>query len=148
MSLDIQDIKNYLPHRFPFLLIDKIIDSPSNTKIKSLKNLSIDEPFFQGHFPTYPIMPGVLVVEAMAQTAAVLILKQTSCEERNNKLFVLGGLKDMRFLKPVYPGSQLIIEVELVKLLSKAALVKAIASCNGEIVAKGTLSFGIIDNKK
>ena len=108
-SLDIIDIFKILPHRFPFLLIDRVIEIEPRRRIVALKNVTINEPFFAGHFPSLPIMPGVLIVEAIAQAGGALLL--TEIEDRDNKLIMFTGVERARFRRPVVPGDQLRIEV-------------------------------------
>src|SRR5215510_14668406 len=103
-TLDINEIKEILPHRFPFLLVDRIVELEPE-RIVGLKSVTVNEPFFQGHFPDFPVMPGVLIVEAMAQTAGVLVLK--SIADRDNKLVLLVAVENARFRKPVVPGDTL-----------------------------------------
>jgi 3-hydroxyacyl-[acyl-carrier-protein] dehydratase len=110
-TLDIQDIQRILPHRFPFLLIDRVIDLTRRERIVAIKNVTVNEPFFAGHFPNLPIMPGVLIVEAIAQAGGALLL--TEVEDRSDKLMVFTGIEKARFRRPVVPGDQLRIEVEL-----------------------------------
>jgi 3-hydroxyacyl-[acyl-carrier-protein] dehydratase len=110
-TMDIQDIQRILPHRFPFLLIDRVTEIVRRKRIVALKNVSINEPFFAGHFPNHPIMPGVLIVEAIAQAGGALLL--TEVADRENKLMVFTGIEKARFRRPVVPGDQLRIEVEL-----------------------------------
>src|SRR5580704_1338761 len=109
-TLDILDIFRILPHRFPFLLIDRVIEIERKQRIVALKNVTINEPFFAGHFPNLPIMPGVLIVEAIAQAGGALLL--TEVEDRSGKLIMFTGIERARFLRPVVPGDQLRIEVE------------------------------------
>ena len=110
-TLDIIDIFNILPHRFPFLLIDRVIEIQRKQRIVAIKNVTINEPFFAGHFPNLPIMPGVLIVEAIAQAGGALLL--TEVEDRKNKLIMFTGIERAKFRRPVVPGDQLRIEVEL-----------------------------------
>ena len=111
LKLDIHDILRILPHRFPFLLIDRVVDLTRKERIVALKNVTINEPFFQGHFPGVPIMPGVLIVEAIAQAGGALLL--TEVADRHQKLMVFTGIERARFRAPVVPGDQLRIEVEV-----------------------------------
>jgi 3-hydroxyacyl-[acyl-carrier-protein] dehydratase len=111
IKLDIQDILRILPHRYPFLLIDRVIDLERKKRIVAIKNVTINEPFFQGHFPGLPIMPGVLIVEAIAQAGGALLL--TEIPDREHKLMVFTGIERARFRRPVVPGDQLRIEVEV-----------------------------------
>jgi 3-hydroxyacyl-[acyl-carrier-protein] dehydratase len=110
-TLDIQEIQRILPHRYPFLLIDRVIDMTRRERIVAIKNVTINEPFFQGHFPNLPIMPGVLIVEAIAQAGGALLL--TEVEDRDQKLMVFTGIERARFRRPVTPGDQLRIEVDV-----------------------------------
>ena len=110
-TLDIVEIQRILPHRYPFLLIDRVIDLTRKQRIVALKNVTINEPFFAGHFPGYPIMPGVLIVEALAQAGGALLL--TEVADRDGKLMVFTGIERARFRKPVVPGDQLRLEVEV-----------------------------------
>src|SRR6202047_3395425 len=110
-KLDIHDIMRILPHRFPFLLIDRVIDLERRQRIVAIKNVTINEPFFAGHFPNLPIMPGVLIVEAIAQAGGALLL--TEVEDRGDKLMMFTGIERARFRRPVVPGDQLRLEVEL-----------------------------------
>src|SRR6201988_597285 len=109
IALDIHDILKILPHRYPFLLIDRVLDLKRKERIVAIKNVTVNEPFFTGHFPGLPIMPGVLIVEAIAQAGGALLL--TEVEDRTNKLIVFTGIEKARFRRPVVPGDQLRIEV-------------------------------------
>ena len=128
------EIKEYLPHRYPFLLVDRVIELIPNEHIKALKNVSINEPFFQGHFPHYAVMPGVLIIEALAQTAALLALK-TAGEKRDDKTVVyLAGIDDARFKRPVVPGDTLIMTARI--LVEKRGVLKfAVQAHVGEALA-------------
>jgi len=136
-KLSIGKILSLLPHRYPFLLVDKILEQGEN-KIVGVKNVSINEPFFQGHFPGNPVMPGVLIIEAMAQTAGVLMFSK---EENRGKIPLLAGIDKARFKKPVYPGDQLKITVEIVKMVRGIAKAKAEAYVEDHLVASSELLF-------
>lgn len=136
-KLSIGKILSLLPHRYPFLLVDKILEQGEN-KIVGVKNVSINEPFFQGHFPGNPVMPGVLIIEAMAQTAGVLMFSK---EENRGKIPLLAGIDKARFKKPVYPGDQLKIKVEIVKMVRGIAKAKAEAYVEDHLVASTELLF-------
>ena len=120
--MEIAEIKEYLPHRYPFLLVDRVLELEPNVRIVALKNVTINEPFFQGHFPHYPVMPGVLIVEAMAQAAALLSFKSLGTKRDDNVVVYLAGVDDARFKRPVVPGDMLILEAE--KLLERRGLIK------------------------
>ena len=120
--MEIAEIKELLPHRYPFLLVDRVLVLESNVRIVALKNVTINEPFFEGHFPHYPVMPGVLIVEAMAQAAALLSFKSMGVKRDDNTVVYLVGVDGARFKRPVVPGDTLILEAE--KLLEKRGLIK------------------------
>src|SRR6476659_11458086 len=120
-KLDIQDILRILPHRYPFLLIDRVIDLERKKRIVALKNVTFNEPFFTGHFPGLPIMPGVLIVEAIAQAGGALLL--TEVEDRRDKLIMFTGIERAKFRRPVVPGDQLRIEVELKNWRVRASMI-------------------------
>jgi len=141
--LDILEIQSILPHRYPFLLIDRILEIERRKKIVALKNVTINEPFFTGHFPGNPIMPGVLTVEAMAQAGATLLL--TEMENRNNKLVVFTGIERARFRRPVVPGDQLRIEVEVLAWRRIAGRMDGKVFVEGKLVAEATISCAIVD---
>jgi 3-hydroxyacyl-[acyl-carrier-protein] dehydratase len=135
------DIQKILPHRYPFLLVDRIIEIEEGKRAVGLKNVTINEPFFQGHFPVQPIMPGVLIVEAMAQVGAVAIL---SMEEYKGKLAVFTGIEKMKFRKQVVPGDTLIMESELIAIKHGMGKAKVSAKVDGKIAAAGELMFAIL----
>lgn len=122
ITMEITEIKSYLAHRYPFLLVDRVLDLEPMKRIKALKNVSINEPFFQGHFPHYAVMPGVLIVEALAQASGLLSLKSTGQQADDNTVFYFVGIDGARFKRPVVPGDQLILESEF--LLEKRGLIK------------------------
>jgi UDP-3-O-[3-hydroxymyristoyl] N-acetylglucosamine deacetylase/3-hydroxyacyl-[acyl-carrier-protein] dehydratase len=140
-ALDINEVMKILPHRYPFLLVDRIVAFEGDTKCTGVKNVTINEPFFQGHFPGHPVMPGVLQVEAMAQVASIVLLRQTGAEGNIGYFMSADGVK---FRKPVLPGDTLFIHVELTK--ARRNLGKAVCRCvvNNEIVSEGELMFGIV----
>jgi beta-hydroxyacyl-ACP dehydratase FabZ len=137
-TYDVQAIMEFLPHRYPFILVDRILDLVPGEKITALKNVTINEPFFQGHFPSHPIMPGVLIVEAMAQTAGVLALESMPVEKRGAPVFFM-GLDKVKFRKPVVPGDQLIFEVQIIKFRTKVVKASGKAFVEGSIVAEAEL---------
>ena len=138
MVFDIKSILNSLPHRYPFLLVDRVIEFDKAKRIVALKNVTINEPFFQGHFPDTPIMPGVLIVEAMGQAGGVLVT-QSLPPERQGTLIYFMGFDKVRFRKPVVPGDQLILELEILKLRSKVVKMAGVATVDKKIVAEAQL---------
>lgn len=139
------DIQNIIPHRYPFLLVDKITEIEYGKKATGIKNVTVNEPFFQGHFPGNPIMPGVLIVEAMAQVGAVSIL---GMEENKGKLAVFTGIDGLRFRRQVVPGDTLRMEVEMLAFKRGIGKAKAEAYVGDELAASGELMFAIVENKK
>ncbi|WP_425448001.1 3-hydroxyacyl-ACP dehydratase FabZ [Dethiothermospora halolimnae] len=140
--LNTTEIMNIIPHRYPFLLVDKITELEKGKKAIGIKNVTMNEPFFQGHFPGNPLMPGVLIVEAMAQVGAVAVM---TLEENKDKLAVFTGIDKIRFKKQVRPGDTLKMEVELISMRRGIGKATAIAYVGEEVACKGTLMFGIID---
>jgi 3-hydroxyacyl-[acyl-carrier-protein] dehydratase len=140
--MDIQGIRDILPHRYPFLLVDRI-EELEPERIVGIKNVTINEPFFTGHFPEFPVMPGVLVVEAMAQVAGVLVLSQI--EDRKNKLVLLASIEEAKFRKPVRPGDQLRIEMKVVKRKATIAKMSGVATVDGSVVAEATMLCKLAD---
>ncbi len=134
------EILKLLPHRYPFLLVDKILEKEEN-KIVGVKNVTLNEPFFPGHFPGHPVMPGVLIIEAMAQTVAVLMFSK---EEYQGKLPLFAGIDKARFKKPVYPGDQLILKVEILKMVRGIGKARAEAYVDDSLVASAELMFTAI----
>jgi 3-hydroxyacyl-[acyl-carrier-protein] dehydratase len=137
--MEIAEIKEYLPHRYPFLLVDRVLEIEPGKRIVALKNVTINEPFFQGHFPHYPVMPGVLIVEAMAQAAALLSFKSLGTKRDDNMVVYLAGVDAARFKRPVVPGDTLILEAE--KLIEKRGLIKYTvrAKVDGQIACEAVL---------
>jgi beta-hydroxyacyl-ACP dehydratase FabZ len=140
--MDIQAIREILPHRYPMLLVDRIEELEAD-RIVGIKNVTVNEPFFNGHFPDYPVMPGVLIVEAMAQVAGVLVLSQI--QDRKNKLVLLAGVDGAKFRKPVRPGDQLRIEMKLSKRKKSMAKMSGIASVDGVVVAEAEMLCVLAD---
>ena len=148
--LDINQIQAILPHRYPFLLIDRVLEIERKKKIVAIKNVTANEPFFAGHFPGYPIMPGVLIVEAMAQAGGAMLL--TEVEDRKDKLMVFTGIEKARFRRPVVPGDQLRIEVVMLSWKQGASRIvvrmEGKAYVNGKVVCEGTVSAQLVSLKR
>ena len=143
MTYNIQEIMNFLPHRYPFILIDRILEIVPDEKIIALKNVTMNEPFFQGHFPGAPIMPGVLIVEAMAQAGGVFAYTVMPNAEKGSAIYFM-GMDKVKFRKPVVPGDQLIFEVKILKKRSKTIKMSGIATVDKKLVAEAELmaTFG------
>lgn len=144
-TLDISDVLRILPHRYPFLLIDRVVDLTHKQRIVAIKNVTINEPFFAGHFPEMPIMPGVLIVEAMAQAGGALLL--TEVEDRDGKLMVFTGIERARFRRPVLPGDQLRLEVEVKAWRLTAVRMQGKAYVEDKLVAEATITCRLIDRR-
>ncbi len=138
-SMDIHEILKYLPHRYPILLIDRVLSYEVGKDIVALKNVSINEPFFSGHFPHYPVMPGVLIVEALAQAAAVLTLKTENTANREDTVYYFVGIDGVRFKKPVTAGDQLILKVAIERQIKGLWKYSARAEVDGQLVTEATL---------
>lgn len=145
-TLDIHDIMRILPHRYPFLLIDRVIDLVRMKRIVAIKNVTINEPFFAGHFPNMPIMPGVLIVEAVAQAGGALLL--TEIPDREHKLMVFTGIEKARFRRPVVPGDQLRIEVEVKAWRGDAVRMQGIAYVEDKKVAEAIVTCRLVDRER
>jgi 3-hydroxyacyl-[acyl-carrier-protein] dehydratase len=141
-SLGITEIMEILPHRYPFLLIDRVVELVRMHRIVAIKNVTINEPYFQGHFPTYPIMPGVLMVEAMAQAGGALLL--TEVPDRDDKLMVFTGIDEARFRAPVVPGDQVRIEVEVLKWSRRGATMRGNAYVDGKLVCEAEIRCQLV----
>lgn len=141
--LDVRQILEYLPHRYPFLLVDRVLAFDPGERIVGLKNVTINEPFFQGHFPGHPIMPGVLIVEAMAQVGGLLLVKEF--EDPGDKLVYFMSMDDVKFRRPVRPGDQLRFEVEPLQLRGRVCKVKGVARVDGEPAAEATMMARVVD---
>lgn len=142
-SIDVRAILDLLPHRYPFLLVDRVLDWEKDKFIKALKNVSFNEAFFQGHFPGQPLMPGVLILEAMAQAGGILV--SLSLEEIHSKLFVFTGMDKVRFRRPVHPGDQLILETTEVRKRMQLVKMQCRATVEGDIACEADLSAAIVD---
>jgi 3-hydroxyacyl-[acyl-carrier-protein] dehydratase len=145
-SLDINDLCRILPHRYPFLLIDRVIDLTRKQRIVAIKNVTINEPFFQGHFPGAPVMPGVLIVEAIAQAGGALLL--TEVQDRESMLMLFTGIERARFRRPVTPGDQLRIEVEVKAWRTHAARLEGIAYVGDKRAAEATVTCRLVDKSR
>jgi beta-hydroxyacyl-ACP dehydratase FabZ len=141
--MDIRKIMEILPHRYPFLLVDRILEVQGTVKIVGLKNVTINEPFFQGHFPGHPIMPGVLIVEAMAQTGGLLLMERVA--DREQKVVYFMALDNVKFRKPVLPGDQLRMEVEMLQFRGKVARMKGTALVDGQVVTEAEMTACVVD---
>ncbi len=139
----IEEIMKVLPHRYPFLLVDRVLELEEGKRIVGLKNVTINEPFFQGHFPGHPIMPGVLIIEAMAQVGGVLLLGVTS--DPDSKVVYFMSLDNVKFRRPVKPGDQLRLEVEVVQLRNTVCRMRGVARVDGEIAAEADMAAMVRD---
>lgn len=145
MSMDINEVMQYLPHRYPFLLIDRVLEIVVGKSITAIKNVSINEPFFPGHFPGLPVMPGVMILEAMAQAAALLSFKTENYAPDKIGIVYFAGIDGARFKKPVIPGDQLIIHIEILRRMRGIWKYKARAEVAGALVAEAELMATLRD---
>ena len=143
--LDIHEIRNYLPHRYPFLLVDKVLSATPGESLVALKNVTYNEPFFEGHFPSRPVMPGVLIVEALAQASALMASVGRDDIDTQNRVYYFTGIDKARFKRPVEPGDQLIFEVELVRKIKNMWKCKGVAKVDGQVAAMADLMFTFKD---
>ena len=143
--MDINEIREILPHRYPFLLVDRIIEMESD-RIVGIKQITANEPQFTGHFPDFPVMPGVLIVEAMAQCAGVLVLKQMP--DRHNKLVLLVAIENARFRRPVVPGDTLRMEMKILKKKASVAKMAGVATVDGVVVAEAEVMCKLADKEE
>jgi beta-hydroxyacyl-ACP dehydratase FabZ len=141
--LDAQAIKKLLPHRYPFLLVDRVVELTPREKIVGLKQVTINESFFQGHFPEAPVMPGVLVIEALAQCGAILALREI--EDRDSKLVLFTGIREARFRRPVVPGDTLMLEVTAIRVGSRVQRMRGEAKVEGQLCADAEIMSVIAD---
>lgn len=141
-----EEIRSLLPQKYPFLFIDKVVEFEEGKKIVCVKNVSGNEPVFVGHFPDFAIMPGVLIIEAMAQASIILFRKSLPAQQNDkNTVFLLASVNNARFTKPVFPGDQLFIEIIVEKIVSKGAIVQATVKVEEKTVARASLTFGIAE---
>ena len=140
---DIHWIMELLPHRYPFLLVDRVLEMDPEKRIRALKNVTINEDFFNGHFPGSPVMPGVLLIEGMAQAGGILLLADRS--ERDRKLMYLMGIEKARFRHPVVPGDQVIFEVDVLRLRTRHSRLSCLARVEDKVVAEAVISSAMVD---
>jgi len=142
-TLQLREIMERIPHRYPFLLIDRVIEEVPRQRIVAIKNVTINEPFFPGHFPGAPVMPGVLIIEAMAQAGAVLLL--SDIPDRASKLVYFTGIDDARFRRPVFPGDQIRLTVEVLKLRARTCKMRGVADVEGSLVAEAEIMSALVE---
>jgi len=145
MTFNIQEILDFLPHRYPFLLIDRVVEFERAKRLVAIKNVTINEPFFQGHFPGYPIMPGVLVVEAMAQAGGIMLMHDLP--DRAEKLVVFTGIERAKFRRPVTPGDQLRIEIDVLSFRPRAGRIAGRALVDGKLACEATLTCQVVPRR-
>ncbi|SDK15807.1 3-hydroxyacyl-[acyl-carrier-protein] dehydratase [Methylophilus rhizosphaerae] len=138
-SMDIHEILEHLPHRYPFVLVDRVLSMELGKEIVAVKNVSVNEPYFPGHFPYHPVMPGVLIVEAMAQAAAILSFKTMNTKPTNDSVYYFAGIDNVRFKKPVSPGDQIILHVKIDRILKGIWKYVAVAKVGDEVVAEANM---------
>lgn len=138
--LDINDIKKLIPHRYPFLFVDRVVELEPGNRIKAIKNLSVNEEFFNGHFPQHPVMPGVLIIEALAQSACILSKMSPGFEPEQGREYFLVGTTDVKWRRQVVPGDVLTLETQLVKKKRQLLIVKGTATVNGELAASAIIN--------
>ncbi len=141
--IDINEIKQYIPHPYPFLLVDRITELEIGKRVVGLKNVTVNEPFFPGHFPHNPVMPGVLIIEAMAQTAAVLAFKTEGTVPDDDSTVYFASVDNVRFKRPVVPGDQLVMEAEIVRKMRNIWKFKAVARVDGELATEAEFMCAI-----
>lgn len=138
-AMDIHEILQYLPHRYPFVLIDRVLSLTVGEEIIAVKNVSINEPFFPGHFPYHPVMPGVLIIEALAQAAAVLSFKTINAKPSDDSIYYFAGIDNARFKKPVSPGDQIMLQVRIDRILKGMAKYSGVARVDNVVVAEANM---------
>lgn len=138
-SMDIHEILEHLPHRYPFVLVDRVVSLELGKEIVAIKNVSVNEPYFPGHFPYHPVMPGVLIVEAMAQAAAILSFKTMDTKPSDDSVYYFAGIDSARFKKPVSPGDQIVLNVKIDRILKGIWKYSGTASVDGSVVAEAQM---------
>lgn len=144
-SLDVRAIMNSIPHRYPFLLVDRVVEMEPGRRIVAIKNVTINEPFFPGHFPGAPVMPGVLIIEALAQAGAVLLLHDMP--DREKRLVFFTGIDEARFRRTVVPGDQLRLTMEVLKLRSRTCKMRGKAEVDGQLAAEAEILSAMVDRE-
>ncbi|NND82460.1 MAG: 3-hydroxyacyl-ACP dehydratase FabZ [Gammaproteobacteria bacterium] len=144
-GFDIHEIRNHLPHRYPFLLVDRVVSAVPNESLVAYKNVTYNEPFFEGHFPSRPVMPGVLIVEALAQAAALMASYGSGEAPSESRVYYFTGIDKARFKRPVEPGDKLVFEVELVRQIKNMWKCKGVAKVDDQIAATAELMFTFKD---
>ena len=146
MTFDLQEIMDFLPHRYPFLLIDRVVEFEPAKRLVAIKNVTINEPFFQGHFPGHPIMPGVLVIEAMAQAGGIIMMAEMP--DRHAKLVVFTSIERAKFRRPITPGDQLRIEVDVLSFRPRAGRIAGRALVDGKLACEATLTCQVVPRSR
>jgi beta-hydroxyacyl-ACP dehydratase FabZ len=144
-NFDIQWVTSVLPHRYPFLMVDRVLEMEPGKRIVAAKGVTINEPFFQGHFPGHPVMPGVLLIEGMAQAAALLLMHEMSEEERRKKLFYFASIDKAYFRRPVVPGDMVRYEIDVLRRRTRFCRLSGKALVDGEVAAEGICSSAVVD---
>ncbi len=139
LSMDIHEILEHLPHRYPFIFVDKVISIDLGKEITAIKNVTVNEPYFPGHFSYHPVMPGVLIVEALAQAAALLSFKTMDAKPTEDSVYYFDGIDNVRFKKPVYPGDQIILNVKIERILKGIWKYRGTATVDNEVVAEANM---------
>ncbi len=138
-SMDIHEILEHLPHRYPFVLVDRVVSLELGKEIVAIKNVSVNEPYFPGHFPYHPVMPGVLIIEAMAQAAAILSFKTMDTKPTDDSVYYFAGIDSARFKKPVSPGDQIVLNVKIDRILKGIWKYSGVATVDGNVVAEAQM---------
>ena len=141
--MTIEEIQEYLPHRYPFLLIDRVVEYEKDKRLVAIKNVTMNEPFFQGHFPGHPVMPGVLIVEAMAQVGGMLLMG--AVEDPENKIVYFMSLDNVKWRKPVRPGDQLRCELEMIQIRGRVCKMRGLAKVEGDLVCEADMAAMVVD---